>query len=272
MSSRAPSRQRPSLSPHAWPLFAALLLSIPAFYAELLEQQASRWVGVSYVVCATLVALAAWFQYRGRRGDHRTSFGAGVFDGLLVAAFLLAAVMPSSLASTPALVLRLIAAGMVLMRTTSAFEPWLIRGHLGASLVLAAGTIALCGVGYWKLEPTVHTLSDGLWLAFVTASTVGFGDFVPTVTASRVLSIFVVMLGFGVLSLVTASVAARWVEREEREIEREVLQALHQEVSALRKDLAALRADANAVPPIHGAPNEHADRQKPVTPNATRSS
>lgn len=105
------------------------------------------------------------------------------------------------------------------------------------ALVAAALVLALCGVAYWWLEPTVKTLGDGLWLAFVTASTVGYGDFVPTVPASRFLSVFVVLLGFGVLSLVTATVAAHWVEREEREIEHEILRALHAEIAALRKEL-----------------------------------
>ena len=150
------------------------------------------------------------------------------------------AAMPSSLVSNTALGLRLFVAALLLIRAVSAFEPLLVRGHLAAALFLAGGVLALCGVGYWTLEPTVKTLGDGLWLAFVTASTIGYGDSVPTVTASRILSIFVVLLGFGVLSLVTAPVGARWAAPEERDIEHEILREVHREIAALRRDLRAI--------------------------------
>ena len=63
------------------------------------------------------------------------------------------------------------------------------------------------------------------------------------------------MLGFGVLSLVTAAIATRWIETEERIIEREVLHdvrhqvaTLHQEIVALRQDLAQVRTEAAPAP------------------------
>jgi voltage-gated potassium channel len=49
------------------------------------------------------------------------------------------------------------------------------------------------------------------------------------------------MLGFGVLSLVTAAIASRWIKTEERLIEREVLRDMHREMAALHRELAALR-------------------------------
>jgi voltage-gated potassium channel len=45
-------------------------------------------------------------------------------------------------------------------------------------------------------------------------------------------------MGLGVLSMVTASVAALFVETEERQIERDLLH----EISALRADVRALKA------------------------------
>lgn len=216
---------------HGWAHGLALLASIPAFYAELLGQ--TLWPAFSYVVAALLVAVGSWLDRHDRAAPR-------ALDVVLVVLLLASAAAPTSLASNAALALRLAASAALLLRAVMTFEPLLVRGHLAAALFLAGGVLALCGVGYWKLEPTVNTLGDGLWLAFVTASTIGYGDFVPTVTASRILSIFVVMLGFGVLSLVTATVAARWVEREERDIEHEILREVHREIAALRRDLRAL--------------------------------
>ncbi len=116
---------------------------------------------------------------------------------------------------------------------------------------LSAATLLLlaCGLVYWWIEPRAPTLADGLWLAFVTASTVGYGDVVPSTVASRLFSIVVVLLGFGVLSLVTAAIAAALVGTQERSIEREILRDLHREIAAVRADFAALRAASQREPP-----------------------
>ena len=84
-------------------------------------------------------------------------------------------------------------------------------------------------------------MADGLWLAFTTAATVGYGDIVPSTPASKIFSVFVVMLGYGVVSLVTAAIATKWVETEERAIEREVLRDMHHQMDALRQEVAGLR-------------------------------
>ena len=122
------------------------------------------------------------------------------------------------------------------------FRPFTRRG-LVYSLCLSLAILGLGGVGFWVLEPRVITLSDGLWLAFTTAATVGYGDIVPSTHLSRAFAVLVVLLGLAVLSLVTASVAAMFVETEERQIERDLMR----ELRALRADVAGLRADVHRV-------------------------
>lgn len=116
------------------------------------------------------------------------------------------------------------------------------------SLLLCGLILWLGGVGFWWLDPRVTSLSDGLWLAFTTAATVGYGDLVPSTPASRVFSVLVVLLGLAVLSLATASLAAIFVEEdveaEERHIERELmdeLQQLRTELHTIHTELASLR-------------------------------
>jgi voltage-gated potassium channel len=120
------------------------------------------------------------------------------------------------------------------------------RRGLLYSLVLCLLILSLGGVGFWILEPRAHTFGDGLWLAFTTAATVGYGDIVPSTHASRAFSVIVVLLGLAVLSLVTASVAAMFVETEERQIERDLMQeigSLRAEVRSLRDELRAQLSD-----------------------------
>lgn len=121
-----------------------------------------------------------------------------------------------------------------------------MRQGLTYSLIVAVVIMGLGGVGFWLVEPKAHTLADGLWLAFTTAATVGYGDIVPSTHTSRGFAVVMVLLGLAVLSMVTASVAALFVQTEERKIEHELLHEIRQvrdEVTALRQEVEALRRD-----------------------------
>jgi voltage-gated potassium channel len=120
------------------------------------------------------------------------------------------------------------------------------------SLALCAVILLLGGMGFWWLDPGVHTLSDGLWLAFTTAATVGYGDLVPGTLASRAFAVVVVLLGLAVLSLATASLAAIFVEQdveaEERKLERELmheLRLLRAEVQEIKAKMDSYRLPGN---------------------------
>jgi voltage-gated potassium channel len=123
----------------------------------------------------------------------------------------------------------------------------LIRQGLIYSLLLAVAILGLGGVGFWLIDPHIHTLSDGLWLAFTTAATVGFGDLVPSTHASRAFSVIVVLLGLAVLSLVTASLSAIFVEKEVEAEERQIEKDLMHEIRHLRHEVADLRRDVQAL-------------------------
>ncbi|MEC5213537.1 voltage-gated potassium channel [Polaromonas sp. CG_9.5] len=130
------------------------------------------------------------------------------------------------------------------------------------SLILCGVILLLGGVGFWLLDPGVETIADGLWLAFTTAATVGYGDMVPSTHASRMFAVLVVLMGLAVLSLVTASLAAIFVEKdveegEERQIEHELMR----EIRHLREDVQRLRqeiAGHKTVQPVLAAPDADA--------------
>jgi voltage-gated potassium channel len=119
-----------------------------------------------------------------------------------------------------------------------------MRRGLWYSLALCLVIMLFGGAGFWMLEPQVITLQDGLWLAFTTAATVGYGDMVPHTHAGRVFAALMVLLGLSVLSLVTASLAAIFVEQEvEDEVhteERKIEHELMLEIRALREQVQAL--------------------------------
>lgn len=131
-----------------------------------------------------------------------------------------------------------------------------VRQGLLYSLLLALAILGLGGVGFWILDPRILTLSDGLWLAFTTASTVGFGDLVPSNHASRGFAVLVVLLGLAVFSLVTASLSAILVDKEVVAAERQIELDLMREISHLRHEVSALRTEVQALRPGPSTENQ----------------
>jgi voltage-gated potassium channel len=129
----------------------------------------------------------------------------------------------------------------------------LVRQGLLYSLVLALLILLFGGVGFWLIDPRIESLSDGLWLAFTTAATVGYGDLIPHTPLSRIFSVFVVLLGLAVLSLVTASLSAIFVEQEVHEEEVAIKHDMALEMHQLRQEVRALREQlSRLVPPQRG--------------------
>jgi voltage-gated potassium channel len=228
-----------------WPVLLALACTIPAFYAELLDEPTPWLAKAAYALAALVAALAVAATARAC-GQATHHLRANPLELALVAGLAVSVMLPESSQSLPALLFRLGVAGLTLVRMVWGMQHLITRGGLAYMLLLATTVLGLCGIGFWWLEPKALTLADGLWLAFTTAATVGYGDIVPSTPASKIFSVFVVMLGYGVVSLVTAAIATKWVETEERAIEHEVLRDMHRQMDALRQELAGLRQDLAA--------------------------
>ena len=225
-----------------WPTMLVLLCTVPAFYAELLLSEPSTIADAAYLCAAMMVGTAllhvGW--YTRHPLEHLL---ANPTDLLLVIGLVASALLPTSHGSALALGVRLVVAFMTLLRMLWAMQHLITRGGLTYLLLVSVLVLGACGLGFWWLEPSTPTLADGMWLAFTTAATVGYGDLVPTTPASKIFSVFVVLLGFGVLTLVTAAIATSWVETEERIIEREIVHDMRREVATLRQELVALREE-----------------------------
>ncbi|MFM2054267.1 MAG: hypothetical protein RL456_2304 [Pseudomonadota bacterium] len=256
MSHLPPSPPSWLRDPMRWLMLAALVATIPAFYLDLLSGERSPTATVLYLVAALLVLVAD----RRRAGRGAAGRLRRLTAPLLAAGLLLSAGLPSSGASQIALVLRSVTALLTLVHMMGCLQHLLARDSLPALLGTALGVLLLCGAGFWWLEPRTPHLADGLWLAFTTAATVGYGDIVPTTTASKIFAVFVVLLGYGILSLVTASIAAMWVESTERQVERDILRDLHAEIGALRAELRATHAELSALQRRLAEPHRDADQ------------
>lgn len=132
-----------------------------------------------------------------------------------------------------------------------------LRRHIRRSgvyiVVLCVLILIVGGAGFWLLDPRISSLGDGLWLAFTTAATVGYGDLVPSTPASRLFAVLVFALGLAVLSLLTATLSAAFMDPEGDREPHCSNEDLMREIQALRQEVAALReqqAQASTTPPV----------------------
>ena len=87
----------------------------------------------------------------------------------------------------------------------------------GAAIVIATATIAITvvtGVAMTIVDRENYpTIGSGLWWAVQTSTTVGYGDNVPTTVAGRLVAAFVMLVGIGFLTVITAAITSTFVSR-----------------------------------------------------------
>jgi voltage-gated potassium channel len=228
-----------------WLEILFLILTIPAFYLELSSGTAhSSEIGRLFYGIAGIGTFATLFLL-SRLSAHPLPFLRSNWLTVLIALFALANVIPTPVPWTAwEWFLRGSLAILGFFRLVWFFARMVTPGSLPHVFIMAVVVLAVAGMGFYWLEPGVHSYGEGLWLAFVSAATVGYGDFLPTTPASRIFAVFIVLLGYTVLSLVTASIAAMLIGEEEDVLRRELhadIRKLHDEIKQLREEIAVLR-------------------------------
>ena len=84
----------------------------------------------------------------------------------------------------------------------------LSKNHLGKTLLFFAFFITAGGITISTIDPAIDTPQDGIWWAWVTVTTVGYGDIVPASGEGRVFASILIMIGIVMVSLITANLSA----------------------------------------------------------------
>jgi voltage-gated potassium channel len=83
-------------------------------------------------------------------------------------------------------------------------------------LLLAILVFLTFGITIHFLEPdTFPSIFDGIWWAIITASTVGYGDYVPHSFLGRLTALFLILLGVGLVSSYFGTLAAAAVTKQD---------------------------------------------------------
>jgi voltage-gated potassium channel len=78
----------------------------------------------------------------------------------------------------------------------------------------------VCGVLIRILDPTdFHSVGEGLWWAVQTVTTVGYGDVVPEQVGGRIVAAILMLVGIGIISVVTAVITAAFLETVRRRLD-----------------------------------------------------
>jgi len=102
---------------------------------------------------------------------------------------------------------RVLRLGIVFGRTYRTLGGVLGTNGLGRAIVVVVVVILLAGIAIWTVEPSIGSVADGLWWAFVTATTVGYGDISPASLGGRLIAFVLMTVGIGLIGLITGSVA-----------------------------------------------------------------
>ncbi|HTN65127.1 MAG TPA: potassium channel family protein [Burkholderiaceae bacterium] len=227
-----------SIWPYRPALILALTLSIPAFYLMLTGPSAHYRGAGSLLYAATAMLMAIDIgTHKQKSGRHIFLWNEYALDVMIFLGALASAWPTAPSWSLIQWLFRLGFCGLVFTRIAILIFKWVAPRHLLQVLGIGIGGFLLAGLGFYWLEPKVLTYADGLWLAFITGATVGYGDLVPSTAASRIFAVFIVLLGYAIFSVVTASIAALFVGKDEKRFEKE----LHSDIKFLRKEISTLR-------------------------------
>jgi voltage-gated potassium channel len=107
---------------------------------------------------------------------------------------------------------------------------------------------------------TYETYGDAVWWAFVTVTTVGYGDYTPDSASGRVTAILLMFVGVALLGVVAASLASFFGSGGDEEPSEPVNETprdgeLVAVIEQLRAEVAALRSELGEKPGP-GAPRD----------------
>jgi voltage-gated potassium channel len=139
----------------------------------------------------------------------------------------------------------------------------ILRHHsLFRVLIAAAATLFL---GAWLVllfeenakGSNIHSYPSALWWAIVTVTTVGYGDRYPVSEGGRAVAVILMLLGIGLIGVLTATVASVFVKEHtdaNKEEYRKGHEDLGQQLSVISDRLADLERRLGATPTEVAAP------------------
>jgi voltage-gated potassium channel len=112
-----------------------------------------------------------------------------------------------------------------------------------AVLLLVIGSSVAVGFEYRAEGSNITTGRNAFWWAFVTITTVGYGDYYPITNGGRVVGMVLMAFGIGIFGVLTSYMSSLFLapKRDETATAGSDEQPLQAEIADLRRELAELR-------------------------------
>jgi voltage-gated potassium channel len=136
--------------------------------------------------------------------------------------------------------LRLLLMLFLLVRVSRRLREYLSGGRIGTMLVIIGIVVVLAGIIVTRLDPSIGTVWDGMWWAWVTVTHTGYGDVVPRNGSGRFFGALVILLGVVLISLLTASLSVLLIGGEVKKVEREIEKDEHESEVGMRQVMERL--------------------------------
>jgi voltage-gated potassium channel len=82
--------------------------------------------------------------------------------------------------------------------------------------VFSCISILFSAIPLTYFEPSVRSYNDGVSLAIVTVTTVGYGDISPETLIGRITSVYLMFFGIGLVGMITGSIATYFLKNNEK--------------------------------------------------------
>jgi len=105
-----------------------------------------------------------------------------------------------------------------LERFSNKFNKFLHTNNLIYVLYFTIASVFLGATGIYITEnnKTIHSFGDAVWWAFVTTTTVGYGDISPSTPIGRIIEGVLMIVGIGFLSLLTGTISTFFIDKKRK--------------------------------------------------------
>jgi len=206
-------------------LFAVTLAAIATSFVEDMPE---------WTTMAVLISFVSMFFVRWRIADDRKAWMKSNWFDLVVVVLLSSPILRMLMALRFAHLIPALRLGALFRANKDRLLRLLVLSgdSLPVAMAMIFGIVFVFGTATYLLEhghnPQFAAMQDGLWWAFVTLTTVGYGDIVPITSGGRMVAVVTMIFGIVVYSLVIANVTVflEGYSRKQKDLKKKELQKM----------------------------------------------
>ncbi|HEX3014660.1 MAG TPA: ion channel [Methanobacterium sp.] len=200
-------------------------------------------IGFDLIVC---IILFIEFVYNKHSEDYESSLNEDIIDIFAMIPLLFFMILPAAWTNYLAFV-RLFKIVILLEKGKKHIFNFFQKTNFSYLLITLFIIICAGSIAVLVIEKSAHgdinSPLDAVWYVIATVSTVGYGDVTPESVGGKIIGIFLMIVGAGFFSLLTAYLASWFmeeVEEEENEIKNKII-SMEKSVGEMKSEIKELK-------------------------------